>query len=115
MIAPHIYRQRCIVEFTCKKLPSPSELLQFNTELAEQLDMEIIYGPHVGFTEGKGHFTHTSWSTSGTQCYVYEFENPYMISVDCYSCKPFDSNYMAEFTRGFFRYLDIIDFEWKEI
>lgn len=112
-LAPALVRQRVIIEAIPRQFILPPAIEEYLLRLADITKMEVLSGPYIypafgiGPTSGYGSWTH--WKTSGATFYSYEAP---LITLDCYTCKPFDPVAVVEFTRQFFRPVDI---EWMEV
>ncbi len=112
-LAPALVRQRVIVEAIPRAFIEPPLIRQYLLGLARVTKMEVLSGPHIypafgiGIASGYGSWTH--WKTSGATFYSYEAP---LITLDCYTCKPFDPEAVVQYTREFF---DPIDLEWIEV
>jgi hypothetical protein len=110
-LAPSIIRQRVIIEGTTRKLVKPLEIKRYFNELARVTKMEILSPPKVYSAHELGYGGWVHWRTSGSTFYSYP-SNPPLFTVDCYTCKPFEAERAAEFTRKFF---DATELVWKEV
>ncbi|MEZ5373832.1 MAG: S-adenosylmethionine decarboxylase [Microthrixaceae bacterium] len=99
-LAPHIHRQRLVIE-GLTELPMTSAMLTaYLSRLAVELDMVALSEPvlHRSDTYGWAGWMH--WETSG--CHVYAWDAEGFFSVDIYTCKPFVNESAVEFTRTAF-------------
>jgi len=119
-LAPHITRQRVVIECTTEKLIGRLEIEEYLTELAKLTKMTVVSGPFSYEAEGLGFGAWVHWRTSGAHVYSYT-NDPFgtgientkpLLTIDAYTCKPFDAKKAAEFTA---KYFDAIDFVWKEV
>ncbi len=58
---------------------------------------------------GKGGWVH--WKSSGAHFYSY-YTKPPLFTVDIYTCKPFSIKKVVDFTRKYFKPIEMV---WKEI
>jgi len=110
-LAPDLVRQRVIIEGITKKIVEPEQIKKYLDELAKVCKMEKLSGPYAYTAHKMGYGGWIHWKSSGAAFYSYP-TNPPLFTVDCYTCKPFSSKKAAEFTKKFFKALDIV---WKEI
>lgn len=73
--------------------------------------MEVLSGPYAYIAHDMGYGGWIHWKTSGASVYSYPTK-PALLTVDCYTCKPFSAKEAAEFTKKYFNTLEIV---WKEI
>ncbi len=106
-IAPHIYRQRLIIEGIYSINVSECFLMEFLSLLSKELSMSIIYGPIVKNLAGcinplhKGFESLVIWVESGAQLYTWKDEM--FFTLDIYSCKRFESSRVVELVRSYFK------------
>ncbi len=110
-LAPHIIRQRVIIECTTEKIVEPEQMKDYLCKLAETTKMEVLSGPEVRSAHELGYGGWIHWRTSGAAAYSYP-GTPALFTVDCYTCKPFSAKEAAEFTRNYFPALDLV---WQEV
>lgn len=110
-LAPQIVRQRVIIEATTRKIAEPAEIGRYLVKLSELLGMRPLRQPYTYPAEDKGFGGWIHWVTSGCHVYSY-FADPPLVTVDAYTCKPFDSKKAAEFTAEFFNATELV---WKEV
>ena len=110
-LAPDLCRQRVIIEGTTKIIVTPDEIKKYLTELAEITKMEILSGPYAYSAHEMGYGGWVHWKTSGASFYSYPTSPP-LFTIDCYTCKPFSAEKAADFTREYFKAIDLV---WKEI
>lgn len=108
-LAPHIYRQRMVVEGYTDTVISAEDISKYLSNLSQELDMVEILAPvmHQSTLYGWAGWIH--WETSGA--HFYAWENPNFFSVDIYTCKAFSAEHAAKFTQEFFAATDL---EYKE-
>ena len=116
-IEPRITRQRVIIEAHYSVKINPQVLRDFLTRLAMHLGMKMyIPSPLVFSATGHGDPIHHGyealvvWVESGASVYVWEKLN--FLTVDIYTCKPFDTLKSIDFTRDFFKTTEI---EYQEV
>jgi S-adenosylmethionine decarboxylase len=110
-LAPGLVRQRVIIEGTTSKIVGPEQIKSYLDELALITGMEKLSGPYAYSAHDMGFGGWIHWKTSGAAFYSYPTD-PALFTVDCYTCKPFDAEKAAEFTREYFSALDLV---WKEV
>lgn len=115
-LAPHIPRQRLIIEGIYDKGITCNGLKSYLVLLAEQLGMHVVYGPIVIRGAEKidpkyaGFEGHMIWAESGVA--IYTWEDGKFFSVDIYSCKRFDIRRAVGYTRNFMKAEEIT---WRGI
>lgn len=110
-LAPDIYRQRLVIEGTCRKAVDEAAVRRYLSELSEVCGMTRLMEPVTHRSELFGWAGWIHWETSGAHLYAWERPRLFL-SVDVYTCKPFDPQAAIEFTRGFFDTLDIVGKEY---
>lgn len=110
-VAPEITRQRVIVELRTHMNVGPEEITGYLLGLVEVTSMERLSWPHTYSAHELGWAGYLHWRTSGSAVYSYPL-SPELVTVDCYTCKPFDVRRMVEYTRAFF---DAIDLVYEEV
>jgi len=110
-LAPALVRQRIIIEGTTEKIVEPEMIKSYLDELAKVTEMEKLSGPYVYSAHDMGYGGWIHWKSSGAAFYSYP-TNPPLFTVDCYTCKPFSAEAATEFTRKFFKAIDIV---WQEV
>ncbi len=110
-LAPKLLRQRVVIEATTKKIVEPKQIKSYLLELAKVTKMEVISGPFAYSAHDMGFGGWIHWKTSGANVYSYP-TNPALVTVDCYTCKPFSVKEAVEFTKKYFKTTEIV---WKEI
>lgn len=116
-LAQNITRQRLIVEATTPKIVVPSQIKPYLIELARVSNMEIIGGPFTRTAHECGYAGWVHWKTSGCHLYSYPTNvwggnNRPLLTVDTYTCKPFSVPEVIEFTRDYFKPMELV---WQEI
>lgn len=114
-LAPLLCRQRIKIEANVNHLVSPEEIKDYMIKLSEIVEMTLLSEPfaYPAYKDenlvGYGGWIH--WVTSGCHVYSYDKEwtkNGYhFITVDCYTCKPFSVEKAVEFTRSYFRTIEV--------
>lgn len=110
-LAENLVRQRVIIEGTTENIVEPEKITEYLDALAEVTGMEKLSGPYVYSAHEMGFGGWIHWKTSGAAFYSYPTDKP-LFTVDCYTCKPFNSKEAAEFTKKFFNAIDVV---WKEV
>lgn len=97
-LAPMIHRQRLVVE-GIPALPIEAPMIRdYLRQLGAVLDMKVLTDPVTHRSERFGWAGWVHWETSGT--HVYAWDQPLLfVSVDIYTCKPFQPRLAREFTR----------------
>lgn len=110
-LAPGLVRQRVIIEGTTPQIVEPETIKKYLLELARVTEMEVLSGPfaYTAHEMGFGGWVH--WKSSGSHFYSYPTDPP-LFTVDIYTCKPFDPEAAAKFTKD---YLTAGEIVWKEI
>ncbi len=117
-LAPVLTRQRVLIEGTTLEIVTPPQMDIYLREVATIAQMEILNGPYTYSAHELGYGGWVHWRTSGAHVYSYAKEGPYgvldnpLVTVDMYTCKPFDPKVVADFTREHFQTLELV---WKEI
>ena len=110
-LQPDLIRQRVIIEALTSEIITPNQMVNYLKELAKLTDMKIIHGPKAYSAHELGYGGWVHWRTSGATIYSYP-TNPPLVTVDCYTCKPFNAKQAAEFTVSYFKTTKLV---WKEI
>jgi len=120
-LVPEIYRQRLVIEgitgtHMYKHWKSKVGIHRYIRNLTRILDMHTLFGPRVtrmGETIDKekqaGYEGLTVWAESGMQ--LYTWEKYHLITIDIFSCKPFDVKEVIDFTTKAFKFETIRFFE----
>lgn len=96
-LAPMIYRQRLVVEGTPARSVDDQMISDYLRELGSVLDMRVLTDPVTHRSELYGWAGWVHWETSGT--HIYAWDRPLLfVSVDIYTCKPFEPQLALEFT-----------------
>ncbi len=115
-LEPRIYRQRLIIEghYNTKDIDGET-IRNYLAKLSKILEMRIFSGPYswppdkwdnpeVELHELNGF---VAWTESGAHVYAWRFCK--FFTCDIYSCKKFDPKKVIQFTKDFFKSIDIID------
>lgn len=115
-LAPNLTRQRVIVELLTESEVPPPQICAYLLGLVDITQMELLHGPDVHSAHEMGQEGRVHWKTSGTGLYTYPSAangTPYtLVTVDCYTCKEFNVGAMVDYTRTFFK---AVDLEWAEV
>lgn len=114
-LSPNLIRQRIIVEATTKDfIEDKSIISEYLKQLTKIVGMTAMREPFVYTAHEDGYGAWQHWKTSGASFYTYPARNgdPHLITLDCYTCKPFNSKKAVSFTKKFFNTINIV---WKEI
>ncbi len=117
-LAPHLPRQRVLIEGTTIEIVTPDQMCAYLLELANVADMEVINGPYAYSAHELGYGGWIHWRTSGAHVYSYPAKLPFgviehpLVTVDMYTCKPFEPQRVVDFTMNYFQTVEIV---WKEI
>ena len=110
-LAPKLVRQRIIIEGTTKKIVEPEQIKSYLLELAKVTKMKVLSGPYAYTAHDKGYGGWIHWKSSGSHFYSYPTTPP-LFTVDIYTCKPFSSKEALDFTKKYFKTIEIV---YKEI
>lgn len=110
-LAPNLVRQRVIIEATTPTLIEPEQIKSYLLELAKVTDMVVLSGPYAYSAHEMGYGGWIHWKTSGAHVYSYPTQ-PALVTVDCYTCKPFSVKGAVDFTKKYFKTKEIV---WKDI
>lgn len=115
-LAPLLCRQKLTIEGNVDRLIAEDEIKDYLLKLSKVTKMQLLQEPfaHPAIKKGKliGYGGWAHWVTSG--CAVYSYDKPftknghYLISVECYTCKPFSVKKAVEFTAKYFRTIEIV-------
>jgi S-adenosylmethionine decarboxylase len=115
-LAPHIYRQRLLIEGTYGREIDELAVLQFFERILEGLDMTAAGDPIVNSSIGKG-----KKENQGIEAFIpliesgialYTWEPSKFLSLIIYTCKPYDDNTTLAITNVFFR---LSEMEYKSL
>lgn len=110
-LAPHLTRQRVIIEGTTAKIVAPDQIKTYLDQLAHITGMEKLSGPYAYSAHDMGYGGWIHWKTSGAAFYSYPTD-PALFTVDCYTCKPFSAVEAAKFTKQYFQAIELV---WQEV
>ena len=113
-LEPTIFRQRLIIEGHYKIKADGKTIRKYLNMLSKICKMEIFSGPYswppdkwdnpnVKLYELNGF---VAWTESGS--HVYAWKSCKFFTVDIYSCKPFNVDKIVNFTKDFFKSLDVV-------
>ena len=113
-LAPHIFRQRAVVEAIYGESIEPTCLFlkMFIGQISKLLGMTLLFGPHVMRHAEKidpkyaGFEAQAIWCESGIS--LYTWEDVRFMSIDLYSCKPFSIDDAVRFTQNYFQTSKIV-------
>ena len=106
-LAPHIHRQRLVIEGTPAAAITAEEITEYLSKLSVELDMVEILAPVMHQSDLYGWAGWIHWETSGA--HFYSWERPIsFFSVDIYTCKAFDPAAVVAFTEEYFRTTEIV-------
>jgi len=110
-LSPSIYRQRVIIEGTCKDKITAIQIKKYLTKLSLELGMKTLLPPVTHLSEQYGWAGWIHWDSSG--CHFYAWDKPFsFFSADVYTCKRFDTQKAVAFTKKFFNTIEI---SFKEV
>ena len=110
-LAPKLVRQRVVIEATTKTMATQEQIKDYLIGLAKVTKMEVLSGPYTDTAHEMGEGGWIHWKTSGANVYSYPTSPP-LVTVDCYTCKPFSVKEAVDFTKKYFKAIEIV---WKEI
>lgn len=119
-LAPKLCRQRITIEAITDHCVTPDEFKEYLLKLSGVVGMRLLEhgrdpNPSAYDAENMGYGGWIHWVTSGAHMYSYPEEVTggagHLLSVDAYTCKPFSVEKAVEFTREYFKPLDIV---WRE-
>ena len=100
-LAPHIHRQRLVIEGMPAEKISADDITGYLSALSVELDMVEILAPVMHQSELYGWAGWIHWETSGAHFYAWDTPMRFF-SVDIYTCKPFQDADAVAFTRDYF-------------
>ena len=110
-LAPTLERQRVIIEGTTIRIVEPDTIGKYFSELALDLEMQVLSGPFAYSAHEMGFGGWIHWKTSRAHFYSYP-TLPSLFTVDIYTCKPFEVERAVDFTKSSLNSLEIV---WKEV
>lgn len=105
-LAPHIYRQRLLIEGLYERAVDEKAVLDFFDTILKGLNMTAAGQPIVNSSLGKGKV-----ENQGIEAFIpliesgialYSWESSRFLSLIIYTCKPYDDATAKEITRTFF-------------
>jgi S-adenosylmethionine decarboxylase len=108
-LAPSIFRQRLVIEGTCRRPVGGDEIRAYLQRLSEVCGMRALIEPVTHRSERFGWAGWIHWETSGAHFYAWERPTLFF-SVDIYACKQFEPDDVISFTRAFFDPTDLVSF-----
>ncbi|MEK6927419.1 MAG: S-adenosylmethionine decarboxylase [Nanoarchaeota archaeon] len=117
-IEPNICRQRVTIEarYSPNTQITEEKIKDFLIEFAKELEMSLLIKPLIFSPNKINHPIHhgiagfVAWATSG--CSVYTWDKFNFLTVETYTCKPFDKKKAVEFVKRFF---DCTEIEFSEV
>lgn len=106
-LAPMIHRQRLVIEGYPSNPISDTQIKDYLSQLSHKIDMIELLEPVTHRSDKFGWAGWIHWETSGAHFYAWE-EPLLFFSVDVYTCKEFDPESAATFTRNFFNAKEIV-------
>lgn len=100
-LAPHIYRQRLVVEGRVSSTITAEDIVRYLKELGRVTDMVVLTEPVTHQSPMYGWAGWVHWETSGAHFYAWDAPHGFF-SVDIYTCKAFDADAVTDFTGEFF-------------
>jgi S-adenosylmethionine decarboxylase len=100
-LAPEIFRQRLVVEGTCREPIGALQIRQYLNQLSRVCGMHVLRPAVTHRSERYGWAGWIHWETSGAHFYAWEQPRTFF-SADIYTCKPFDPLAARDFTARYF-------------
>ena len=100
-LAPHILRQRLVIEGYVDKNISDIQIKEYLKKLSEVTEMVTLCPPVTHASDKYGWAGWIHWETSGAHFYAWDAPDLFF-SVDIYTCKAFDVARAVSFTKDFF-------------
>lgn len=100
-LAPEIFRQRLVIEGTCREPITDTQIRDYLSELSAVLEMRALLTPVTHRCDLYGWAGWIHWEASGAHFYAWE-QPRLFFSVDIYTCKPFVEEYAVAFTARYF-------------
>lgn len=110
-LAPDIVRQRVVMEALTPELVTAEQIEDYLVKLSAELKMRPLRDPYTYPAEDIGFGGWIHWITSGAHVYSYKGD-PSLVSIDAYTCKPFDPEKAVAFTKKYFNTIEIV---WQEV
>jgi hypothetical protein len=106
-LAPHIHRQRMVVEFRRRGWITEAMIAPYFTGLAKTLGMNVL-DVFTSLAPGAGWAGMVHWDFSGAALMAWDEPGDVGFgTVDLHSCKPFTYTDAVECTRGYFEATDL--------
>ena len=99
-LAPSIYRQRLVVEGTCRQAIDEGTIRRYLRRLSDVCGMRALIEPVTHRSDQYGWAGWIHWETSGAHFYAWEQPTRFF-SVDVYTCKRFEPADVISFTNTF--------------
>lgn len=114
-LAPHIVRQRLIIEGRHEHDITPETLAKFLIDLTDAVGHHRLNDPIVHESKLYGeaawvHWSKVDWDQSGA--HIYEWRDEKFFSVDIYCCLNFDVAAAVEATRRGLRATELV---WRDV
>jgi S-adenosylmethionine decarboxylase len=106
-LAPAIYRQRLVVEGTCRRALDEATIRAYLRRLSEVCGMRALIEPVTHRSEQYGWAGWIHWETSGAHFYAWEHPTRFF-SVDVYTCKRFEPGDVISFTDAFLEPIELV-------
>ena len=100
-LAPEIFRQRLVVEGTCREPITDGQIRDYLSKLSGVLEMRLLLEPVTHRSDLYGWAGWIHWESSGAHFYAWE-QPRLFFSVDIYTCKRFDDDDAVAFTAQYF-------------
>jgi hypothetical protein len=114
-LAPHIFRQRLLMEALYTLEADRDKVRDYLLRLAKELELRVYGKPLVhspggqGKAENQGYDAFVPLIDSGISAYVWSAAR--LISVVVYSCKRFEPRLAVEFTRDYWQVKGLVEHE----
>lgn len=105
-LAPEILRQRLVIEGTVRESISDTQIKDYLTKLSSVTDMVPLMVPVTHRSDLYGWAGWIHWETSGAHFYAWDVPRRFF-SVDMYTCKAFDPKDAVDFTREYFKPIEV--------
>jgi len=106
-LAPHIFRQRLLIEGLYDRPVDPAVVLEYFNRLLSELGMSAAGNPVINSSVGQG-----KRENQGIEAFIpliesgvalYTWESTRFISLIIYTCKAFENETALDVTRDFFQ------------